>query len=80
MDMQTAVQARNILNQIEYLKDIYEKIKNSDSSFMHFTCSKPSSMLTIECKKGEKNGEYVRYVLDGIARNIQDLEEGLKDL
>lgn len=80
MTIEKAEKARKILDRIDELNDYYKTFHDATSVDMTIASITDDSVTHMLCRKGSTNGEIVRYILDGIMRNIDDLKEGLNDL
>lgn len=80
MTRETAERVVQIYRNIETLKDIYKKL--SDAHYVEIHASNESGIhtLCVECEKGKKNDKIVLHIINGIEKDIKNLEEELKTL
>lgn len=81
MTVETAEIARDILAKIKRLQDIESALDEADNvaikAYIHGSCN-----MTLDCRKdkfGEPN-RYLKYLMDGIEEEIEDLQKQLSRL
>lgn len=79
MTMEAAERAAQILREIEYLNGLYDDFFKADTVAIK-ACYVGEWKLDIECQKGGKNNELVKFIIDGIDKKIRSLQEELDRL
>lgn len=79
MTRETAERAAQILREIEYLNGLYNDFFKADTVAIKARYDSEWK-LDIECQKGGRNDELVKFIIDGIDRKIRDLQEELNRL
>lgn len=79
MTRETAERASQILREIEYLNGLYDDFFKADLVAIKASYDGEWKM-DIECQKGGKNNELVKFIIDGIDQKMRSLQDELKSL
>lgn len=79
MTVETAERARDILAEIRRLKNMIEQLEACDIVTIR-GCRKLETHFEVECSKSNSRGMIVKHIINGLERDIQELEEELGSL